>query len=971
MLHTPASPSGSVGSLKRDKEETDFDFDHDEGFIIPLQMYSNTGSRMRNTALTPPSRRKFPWMWTMLVFLTLISIAFAFWSELLKAFPTITIHSNIANHERQSGVFPIQPVASASRRGSGAPVAVVVDTRESAGEQQQTKMTTEAAAFPPPKLSGIPLHAAQALACRQSVINFVINATDGKDECEGLKKAFERTCSNDGYEDSDSQDKAGRRKHRNMSEKLWDKSIPKVDRWHESVFYLSQTLRRIGDWLMWKEPAPFFLAEDEVATDETWQTARFLVKEDLDRVVYRDILHSWATLDCQIRPELCQARVRRKLDESIESSFANDGNKEVQHLNHTHSGGGLSLDLPFASGHVSEKVMGEALMLQQGDKLIEKATNHTSTNAAKSEAAASSKAVSDASAAVSAVLNDPSSIEARTCCASILNVYHDNCSTDVDDQVSDSRLFFVVFVMALCGMVKSLIRHFKILWLPEAAGCIIVGVLSGYGMLLLPHHDISFDGNWFLRILVPPIIFEAAISIDKRAFNRHIVPILIYAVAGTLVATVLTASILHRGTTMLSDWCYPIPYVEALAFGALISSIDPIAVLSVLSNMGMTDTDTIYVVIFGESLLNDGVAIVLFHTLVHFLDETLVIDRAAVIAAVIHFVVVAFGSFLIGVASGMLCTVYYWIFHGCQTPLVEVLMFFCWALLPYYVCDGIGWSGIVSVVAAGFVMDLYIVGDEHGESEIGDTREPSPKVESARKRGQIFSPMGQLSNEAKTHIGFVTEIISTMMETAIFAYLGLFLFSHRYHWNIWHTLISITACCLSRGIMIPCLSWVANFILRMQQNRPSCRMQQSAGRKSPQSAGVVIDKKMQLVLWFAGLRGAMSFALVEHIPLYDEVSGIGTRLKPELKAMTSACIMFTVFVLGGRTYHMMEYLGIAPSASARKQQQNPSPLELTALMTSKSYEDSMEIEDDSSRTPSRPGHVFRRQRHKEPMPEGE
>jgi NhaP-type Na+/H+ or K+/H+ antiporter len=55
--------------------------------------------------------------------------------------------------------------------------------------------------------------------------------------------------------------------------------------------------------------------------------------------------------------------------------------------------------------------------------------------------------------------------------------------------------------------------------------------------------------------------------------------------------------------------------VEALTFGALISSIDPIAVLSVLSNMGMTDTDTIYVLIFGESLLNDGVAIVLFETL--------------------------------------------------------------------------------------------------------------------------------------------------------------------------------------------------------------------------------------------------------------------------------------------------------------------------------------------------------------------
>ena len=163
--------------------------------------------------------------------------------------------------------------------------------------------------------------------------------------------------------------------------------------------------------------------------------------------------------------------------------------------------------------------------------------------------------------------------------------------------------------------------------------------------------------------MVPPIIFEAAISIDKRSFNRHVVPILIYAVGGTLLATVLTAAVVRKGTSIMAGWCTPIPFVEALTFGALISSIDPIAVLSVLSNMGMTDTDTIYVVIFGESLLNDGVAIVLFQTLVHFLDESLVIDSEAVTAAAIHFLVVALGSFLIGVASGILSTVYFWVFH--------------------------------------------------------------------------------------------------------------------------------------------------------------------------------------------------------------------------------------------------------------------------------------------------------------------
>lgn len=182
-------------------------------------------------------------------------------------------------------------------------------------------------------------------------------------------------------------------------------------------------------------------------------------------------------------------------------------------------------------------------------------------------------------------------------------------------------------------------------------------------------------------------------------------------------------------------------------------------------------------------------------------------------------------------------------------------------------------------------------------------------------RPPIFSPDGLLSPEARQHIGFVTEIISTTMETAIFAYLGLFLFSHRYHWNFFHTILAISACCISRGVMIPSLSHVANFITQIQQSRAGC--QSPAVPKSGQQAGVIIDKRMQIALWFAGLRGAMSFALVEHVPLYDTVTGEGTRLKPELKAMTSACIMFTVFLQGGYTYYMMETLGISPSQRRR------------------------------------------------------
>lgn len=481
-------------------------------------------------------------------------------------------------------------------------------------------------------------------------------------------------------------------------------------------------------------------------------------------------------------------------------------------------------------------------------------------------------------------------------------------------------------------------------------------MISGYIVDFFPHHDVSFDGNWFLRIMVPPIIFEAALSIDKRSFNRHIVPIIIFAVVGTLVATLLTAMIVHYGTTALSGWCAPIPYVEALTFGALISSIDPIAVLSVLNNMGMSDTDTIYVLIFGESLLNDGVAIVLFHTLVHFLDETLIIDQEAILAAAVHFFVVAFGSLLVGIASGLMSTVFFWLFHGCQTPLVEVLMFLCWALLPYYVCDGIGWSGIVAAVAVGFVMDLHIVGQYAGgvdESNVmmdmSENTAMSSESNEPKQRGRrrIFTSYGLLSVEARAHVGFVTELIATAMETAIFAYLGFFLFSHRYHWNFFHVAMAIIACCVSRAVMIPSLSWLANSVTRIQQNRAACRATVLTGthKKTSTSAGVIVDKKMQIALWFAGLRGAMSFALVEHIPMYDSFSGEGTRLKPELKAMTSASIMFTVFVLGGYTYYMMQSLGIAPT-NVRSASSNGH--EMTGLLTKGHESESEEEEIDDS-----------------------
>ena len=162
----------------------------------------------------------------------------------------------------------------------------------------------------------------------------------------------------------------------------------------------------------------------------------------------------------------------------------------------------VNLALPTNLAHVSEKMLSETLMLQQEDKIIasvkavQNVTNTTKSKAAV-KAAASAKAVGDAVDYVSSVLNDPTSVEARTCCTSILNVFHEICSVDEEEELSDSRLFIVVVVIAFCGLVKSLIRHFQIRWLPEAAGCILVGGKWTYNVATSEKHTRFFSNSCY------------------------------------------------------------------------------------------------------------------------------------------------------------------------------------------------------------------------------------------------------------------------------------------------------------------------------------------------------------------------------------------------------------------------------------------------------------------------------------------
>ena len=98
---------------------------------------------------------------------------------------------------------------------------------------------------------------------------------------------------------------------------------------------------------------------------------------------------------------------------------------------------------------------------------------------------------------------------------------------------------------------------------------------------------------------------------------------------------------------------------------------------------------------------------VLAETLSDYLGDSS-IGSTEVIEVILRFILVTFGSLGIGLLCGAGATIYFWIMKGSLSTLLEVISFFSWALIPFWLCDGIDWSGIVAIVAAAFVLDIYV-----------------------------------------------------------------------------------------------------------------------------------------------------------------------------------------------------------------------------------------------------------------------
>ena len=250
---------------------------------------------------------------------------------------------------------------------------------------------------------------------------------------------------------------------------------------------------------------------------------------------------------------------------------------------------------------------------------------------------------------------------------------------------SDSAILFIEEIVILSLLIASAVAVFaRRLRIPYTVGLVLIGL--ALTLDLPPQFKIEIPPEVILALLVPPLAFEAAFHIRLDQVRRDFWLILSLAVPGVILTTLLVGGMVAWGTGL----ALPL----ALVFGALISATDPVAVVALFRRLGAPRR--LQVLLEGESLLNDGTAIVMFNlALVFALENGFSLTRG-----VAEFLAVSGGGILIGIALGTLVSL---LIRNIDDHLVETTLTCVLAFGAYLLAESLHVSGVLAVVAAGIV----------------------------------------------------------------------------------------------------------------------------------------------------------------------------------------------------------------------------------------------------------------------------
>lgn len=263
----------------------------------------------------------------------------------------------------------------------------------------------------------------------------------------------------------------------------------------------------------------------------------------------------------------------------------------------------------------------------------------------------------------------------------------------------ESLVTSIVSIIALLLVAASSAIVLKRIRFPYTIGLVVVGIVLGalcsHFQALAPMRRMHLTPDVILYLIIPTLVFQAAVNIDSRLLMKNLSPVLVLAAPGLLLSTLIVGGLV----TILT----PLSVGPAMLFGALISATDPVAVIALFKEIGAPKRLTLLV--DGESLFNDATAIVVFNIIFGIIAVgawgTIVFLKGAM-----DFAVVFVGGVMVGAIIGYLMVRV--ISLAKNDPLIEVAFSTVVAYAAFIVANYyLKLSGVMAVVGAGIVVSWY------------------------------------------------------------------------------------------------------------------------------------------------------------------------------------------------------------------------------------------------------------------------